>query len=109
MQTYGFCRIYDAKTGSFAALTRKLDFAACGIWFAAGVILSPARMTDALGDFYGSGVPFIAPAIIQGLHRGILAQGEPADLLLLDRDTGKDLTALRAPKAVFKAGVRAGA
>src|SRR3954465_3249677 len=27
MQTYGFGRIYDAKTGSFAALTRRLDFA----------------------------------------------------------------------------------
>ncbi len=32
MQTYGFCRIYDAKVGSFAALTRRLDFALCGIW-----------------------------------------------------------------------------
>src|ERR1700694_3615960 len=31
MQTYGFCRIYDAKMGSFAALTRRLGFAACGI------------------------------------------------------------------------------
>ena len=41
-----------------------------------------------------------------GLHRGILAEGEPADLLLLDRDAGKDLTALRAPREVFKAGVR---
>src|SRR4029077_7124277 len=27
MQTYGFCRIYDAKIGSFAALTRRLAFA----------------------------------------------------------------------------------
>src|SRR5438067_82503 len=27
MQTYGFGRIYDAKTGSFAALTRRIDFA----------------------------------------------------------------------------------
>ena len=51
MQTYGFGRIYDAKTGSFAALTRRLDFATCGIWFAAGVILSPARMTDTLEGF----------------------------------------------------------
>src|SRR5213080_4024482 len=28
MQTYGFCRIYDAKVGSFAQLTRRLAFAA---------------------------------------------------------------------------------
>jgi imidazolonepropionase-like amidohydrolase len=39
-----------------------------------------------------------------GLHRGVLEAGEPADLLLLDRDAGKDLTALRAPREVFKAG-----
>jgi len=30
MQTYGFGRIYRCKTGSFAALTRRLDFATCG-------------------------------------------------------------------------------
>src|SRR5258708_23796401 len=55
-QTYGFGRIYDAKTGSFAATTRRLDFAMCGIWFAAGVILSPARMTDTLEGLYGCGL-----------------------------------------------------
>ncbi len=50
MQTYGFCRIYDAKTGSFAALTRRLDFATCATWFAAAVLLSPQRMADTLGN-----------------------------------------------------------
>ncbi len=44
-----------------------------------------------------------------GLHRGVLEAGEPADLLLLDRDAGKDLTTLRAPRAVIKAGISAGA
>jgi hypothetical protein len=48
MQTYGFCRIYDAKVGSFAEITRRLDFALCGIWFATAVLLSPQRMTDTL-------------------------------------------------------------
>jgi len=51
MQTYGFCRIYDAKTGSFAALTRRLDFATCGIWFAAAVLLSSQRMADTLETY----------------------------------------------------------
>src|SRR5881409_4429135 len=37
MQTYGFCRIYDAKTGTFDTLTRRLDLAMCLIWFAAAV------------------------------------------------------------------------
>ncbi|HTU69491.1 MAG TPA: amidohydrolase family protein [Candidatus Baltobacteraceae bacterium] len=43
-----------------------------------------------------------------GLHRGVLAPGEPADLLLLARDVGKDIGALREPQAVIKAGITAG-
>lgn len=39
-----------------------------------------------------------------GLHRGTLVEGEPADLLLLSRDAGSDLRALREPAHVFKAG-----
>src|ERR1700730_1007073 len=72
MQTYGFGRIYDAKTGSFAVTTRRLDFAMCGIWFAAGVILSPARMTDTLEGLYGCGLPFIAPAGVHTLQQTLL-------------------------------------
>src|SRR5256712_1519070 len=55
MQTYGFCRIYDAKTGSFAALTRRLDFATCAIWFATAVLLSPQPMASTLGMYYARG------------------------------------------------------
>jgi tetratricopeptide (TPR) repeat protein len=69
MQTYGFGRIYDAKMGSFAVVTRRLDFAMCGIWFGAGVILSPARMTDTLDGFYGCGLPFIPPAAVRSLQQ----------------------------------------
>src|SRR6266436_644230 len=72
MQTYGFCRIYDAKTGSFAALNRRLDFWLCATWFAAPVVLSPQRMTDTLDVFYSSGGPFIQPWILQALQRGLL-------------------------------------
>lgn len=72
MQTYGFGRIYDAKTGSFAAATRRLDFATCGIWFAAGVVLSPARMTDTLDGLYSCGLPFMSPAGVQGLQQAML-------------------------------------
>lgn len=39
-----------------------------------------------------------------GLTRGVLAPGEPADLLLLDADIATDLTTLRAPRTVIKAG-----
>ncbi|MEY2480676.1 MAG: hypothetical protein QOI04_1603 [Verrucomicrobiota bacterium] len=72
MQTYGFCRIYDAKMGSFAALTRRLDFAVCGVWFASAVILSSQRMTDTLESYYACGGPFIAPWLFRALQRGML-------------------------------------
>ena len=83
MQTYGFCRIYDAKTGSFAALTRRLDFALCGIWFAAAVLLSSARMPDVLDPYYASGAPFIPPWIISVLQKGILFAAIMVSLLWL--------------------------
>src|SRR5437588_8150287 len=73
MQTYGFCRIYDAKTGSFATLTRRLDFATCAIWFAAAVLLSSQRMADTLETYYASGGPFIAPALLRGAQQLLFA------------------------------------
>ena len=72
MQTYGFCRIYDAKMGSFAALTRRLDFAACAIWFAAAVLLSSKRMTDTLEAYYASGAPYIPPWLLHGVQQVVL-------------------------------------
>src|SRR2546423_951619 len=73
MQTYGFCRIYDAKVGSFAQLTRRLDFALCGIWFVTAVLLSPQRMTDTLETYYSAGGPFIPPAVLRAGQQGLLA------------------------------------
>jgi tetratricopeptide (TPR) repeat protein len=67
MQTYGFCRIYDAKTGTFDALTRRLDFATCVIWFATAVALSPYRLSDTLDIYYMCGGPFIPPSLV---HHG---------------------------------------
>ncbi len=72
MQTYGFCRIYDAKMGSFAALTRRLDFATCAVWFAAAIILSSNRMTDTLETYYASGAPYIPPWLLHGVQKGVL-------------------------------------
>ncbi len=39
-----------------------------------------------------------------GLHKGLLAVGEPADLLLLRGDAGEDVRALRDPQLVLKSG-----
>ncbi|HWX16445.1 MAG TPA: tetratricopeptide repeat protein [Chthoniobacterales bacterium] len=73
MQTYGFCRIYDAKVGSFAALTRRLDFALCGIWFGTAVLLSSQRMTDTLDSYYSAGGPFIPPGLLRAVQQGAFA------------------------------------
>src|SRR6058998_2453054 len=73
MQTYGFGRIYDAKVGSFAALTRRLDFALCGIWFATAVLLSSQRMTDTLETYYAAGGPFIPPGFLRAAQQGAFA------------------------------------
>ena len=71
MQTYGFCRIYDAKVGSFAALTRRLDFALCGIWFATAVLLSSQRMTDTLESYYSAGGPLFHRDSFEGRSEGL--------------------------------------
>ena len=83
MQTYGFCRIYDAKTGSFAALTRRLDFAVCAVWFAAAVLLSPQRMTDTLGMYYASGGLFIPPWLLHNAQQVVLAIAITVGVLFL--------------------------
>jgi len=83
MQTYGFCRIYDAKTGSFAALTRRLDFATCALWFAAAVLVSPARMTDTLRIYYASGGPYLAPWVLHGGRQIVVLAAIAVALLFL--------------------------
>jgi tetratricopeptide (TPR) repeat protein len=83
MQTYGFCRIYDAKVGAFKAADRRLDFAACAIWFSAGLLLSPSRLTDILETYYASGGPFIAPAWMRVLQQGILFAAIAVSVLFL--------------------------
>ena len=83
MQTYGFCRIYDAKTGSFAALTRRLDFATCATWFAAAVLLSPQRMADTLEMYYATGGPFIPPSLLHTAQQIILGLAIAVAILFL--------------------------
>jgi tetratricopeptide (TPR) repeat protein len=83
MQTYGFCRIYDAKMGSFAALTRRIDFATCAIWFAAAVLLSRDRMTDTLEAFYASGGPFIPRAGLHAMQQTVFGVAVAVSVLFL--------------------------
>jgi tetratricopeptide (TPR) repeat protein len=83
MQTYGFCRIYDAKMKSFAAMTRRLDFATCAIWFAAAVLLSPQRMAATLDTYYASGGPFISPDLLRVAQQLLLVTAVGVSILFL--------------------------
>ncbi len=64
MQTYGFCRIYDAKAGGIAKLNARLDFAVCLSWFGAAVLLSPRRSRSLLDLYYSGGGPVISAAAV---------------------------------------------
>ena len=64
MQTYGFLRIYDAKAGSVARTTARLDMAMCIGWFGAAVLVSPTRMTKLVTDYYNAGGAVVSPTAL---------------------------------------------
>lgn len=66
MQVYGFLRIYDAKAGSVAGRTARLDMLMCSAWFVAGVLFSPSRLGQLLKDFYRCGGMPLSPGLVQG-------------------------------------------
>src|SRR5437773_1360356 len=68
MQTYGFLRIYDAKSGPSSWLTARLDHAMCVTWFATAVLVSPSRMTNVLSLFYKSGGPLLEASTIEAIR-----------------------------------------
>ena len=72
MQTYGFCRIYDAKASAKAPARARLDLALCFSWFTGAVILSPMRFRSALDLYYESGGPIIASGLVVGVRSIVL-------------------------------------
>ncbi|PYJ87583.1 MAG: hypothetical protein DME70_06265 [Verrucomicrobia bacterium] len=89
MQTYGFCRIYDAKASAKAAARARMDLALCFSWFLAAVLLSPMRFRSALDLFYESGGPVIPPALVVNARYLILFALAIVTVLFLWRQ-GKD-------------------
>lgn len=73
MQTYGFCRIYDAKASGKAAARARIDLALCFAWFLGAVILSPMRFRTCLDLYYESGGPLVTPDLIVGLKYIVIA------------------------------------
>jgi Flp pilus assembly protein TadD len=72
MQTYGFCRIYDAKASAKAAARARVDLALCFSWFLAAVLLSPIRFRSFLDLYYESGGPIVPPGFVVNLQSGVV-------------------------------------
>jgi len=72
MQTYGFCRIYDAKASARAAARARMDLALCFAWFSAAVLLSPMRFRTLLELYYESGGPVVASAAVAAARTAIV-------------------------------------
>lgn len=72
MQTYGFCRIYDAKASARAAARARIDLALCFAWFSGAVLLSPTRFRTLFELYYESGGPVIASAAVEAIRMGIV-------------------------------------
>ncbi len=72
MQTYGFCRIYDAKASARAVARARVDLALCVAWFSAAVLLSPMRFRTLLELYYQSGGPVVPAGAIAASRLGIM-------------------------------------
>lgn len=72
MQTYGFARIYDAKSGGKATARARTDLALCFTWFAAAVLLSPLRFRSSLELYYDSGGPAVPAGVIIAIRSGAM-------------------------------------
>ncbi len=65
MQHYGFMRIYDAKQGEISTWTARLDLAVSLSWYLTFIALSPQYRHNLLLRAYASGIPFLAPALVE--------------------------------------------
>jgi len=72
MQTYGFCRIYDAKASARAAARARADLALCVAWFSAAVLLSPMRFRSLFELYYESGGPVVASAAVAAIRTAVV-------------------------------------
>jgi hypothetical protein len=72
MQTYGFCRIYDAKASAKAAARARVDLALCFAWFSAAVLLSPMRFRSLLELYYESGGPVVPVAAVGAVRTAVV-------------------------------------
>src|ERR1700687_860237 len=72
MQTYGFCRIYDAKASARAAARARVDLALCFAWFSAAVLLSPMRFRTLFELYYESGGPVIASVAVEAIRIAVV-------------------------------------
>jgi molybdate transport system substrate-binding protein len=73
MQSYGFARIYDAKSAAAARTPARLDQLVCGLWFGSAVFVLNTGLAAYLTDFYAGGGPYLQPTAIAWFIRGWFA------------------------------------
>ena len=72
MQTYGFCRIYDAKASARAASRARVDLALCFAWFSGAVLLSPMRFRTLFELYYESGGPVVTSSAVAAMRTTVV-------------------------------------
>jgi hypothetical protein len=73
MQTYGFDRIYAAKSGAGDRRTARLDFALIATWFFAAVLLSPQRLAYLVDMAATCGMPYPTAAMLSAVKIAAIA------------------------------------
>ena len=70
MQVSRIARLYDAKAGSVAPATARLDLAMCLAWFGVGFVFSPTRMYEFLAGLSNAGGPLLPENFVPALQFG---------------------------------------
>src|SRR2546423_15466926 len=73
MQTYGFCRIYDAKASGKAAARARTDLALCFAWVLGAAILSPMRFRTSIVLDCERGGTLVTSSLFVGLKYIVIA------------------------------------
>ena len=73
MQLYGFCRIYDAKVGSFSPVTAYWDWLICLCGLILPQLLRSEHLAVNLTRWYSSGGPHISAGLLQFVQWGAIA------------------------------------
>ncbi|MEZ6061462.1 MAG: hypothetical protein R3C19_14045 [Planctomycetaceae bacterium] len=68
MQTYGFLRIYNARSGRLSTTLRRLEFGMCFLWFGGAILLNEQPLTLLLHRWYGAGGILLPASLVAAVQ-----------------------------------------